>query len=59
MSKNFDIYSYVHNNKFKLDVKEPKHVTKVAKGYNDIRKTAINEVKIKDGKFSIPRPNET
>ena len=53
MSKNFDIYSYVHNNKFKLSVQEPKHVTKVAKGYNDIRKTAINEVKIKDGKFSI------
>ena len=53
MSKNFDIYSYVHNNKFKLNVEEPKHVTKVAKGYNDIRKTAINEVKIKDGKFSI------
>ncbi len=53
MSKNFDIYSYVHNNKFKLKVEEPKHVTKVAKGYNDIRKTAINEVKIKDGKFSI------
>ncbi|NBU81713.1 MAG: hypothetical protein EBS55_08715 [Flavobacteriaceae bacterium] len=53
MSKNFDIYSYVHNNKFKLKVEEPKHVTKVAKGYNDIRKTAINEIKIKDGKFSI------
>ncbi len=53
MSKNFDIYSYVHNNKFKLKVEEPKHVTKVAKGYNDIRKTALTEVKIKDGKFSI------
>ena len=51
MSKNFDIYSYVHNNKFNLNVEEPKHVTKVAKGYNDIRKTAINEIKIKDGKF--------
>ena len=53
MSKNFDLYSYVHNNKFKLKVDEPKHVTKVAKGYNDIRKTALTEVKIKDGKFSI------
>ena len=53
MSKNFDLYSYVHNNKFKLKVEEPKHVTKVAKGYNDIRKTALTEVKIKDGKFSI------
>jgi len=53
MNKNFDLYTYVHNNRFKLKVEEPKHVTKVAKGYNDIRKTAINEVKIKDGKFSI------
>ena len=53
MSKNFDIYDYVHNNKFKLNVEQPKNVTKVAKGYNDIRKTAINEVKIVDGKFSI------
>ena len=53
MSKNFDIYSYVHNNKFKLKVEEPKHVTKVAKSYNDIRKTALNEVKITNGKFSI------
>ncbi len=54
MSKNFDIYNYVHNNKFKLKVEAPKHATKTFKaGYNDIRKTAINEVKIKDGKFSI------
>ncbi len=53
MSKNFDIYNYVHNNKFKLNVEQPKGVTKVAKGYNDIRKTALSEVKIKDGKFSI------
>ena len=53
MSKNFDLYSYVHNNKFKLKVETPKHATKVAKAYNDIRKTAINEVKLKDGKFSI------
>jgi len=53
MNKNFDLYTYVHNNRFKLKVEEPKYVTKVAKGYNDIRKTAINEIKIKDGKFSI------
>ena len=53
MSKNFDIYSYVHNNKFKLNVEAPKGATKVAKGYNDIRKTALSEVKITDGKFSI------
>ncbi len=53
MSKNFDIYDYVHKNKFKLKVEEPTHVTKVAKGYNDIRKTALSEVKINNGKFSI------
>jgi hypothetical protein len=32
---------------------ENKQGTKVSKGYNDIRKTNINEVKIVDGKFSI------
>ena len=53
MSKNFDLYSYVHNNKFKLNVEAPKGATKVAKSYNDIRKTALSEVKITDGKFSI------
>ena len=54
MSKNFDIYSYVHNNKFKLSIPKQNGVTKTFKGgLNDIRKTAINEVKIKDGKFSI------
>lgn len=53
MSKNFDIYDYVHKNKFTLKKEQPSHVTRVAKGYNDIRKTVINEVKIKDGKFSI------
>jgi len=50
--KNFDIYDYVHNNKFSLNVDTPKG-TKVSKGYNDIRKTNINEVKIVDGKFSL------
>jgi len=52
-NKNFDIYTYVHTNRFSLKKEQPSHVTKVAKGYNDIRKTALNEVKIKDGKFSI------
>jgi hypothetical protein len=50
--KNFDIYDYVHNNKFELKV-ENKKETNVFKGYNDIRKTNINEVKIVDGKFSL------
>ena len=50
--KNFDIYDYVHNNKFELKV-ESKKETNVFKGYNDIRKTNINEVKIVDGKFSL------
>jgi hypothetical protein len=49
----FDIYNYVHTNKFNLKVEEPKHATKVAKAYNDIRKTNINEIKIVDGKFSL------
>jgi hypothetical protein len=50
--KNFDIYDYVHNNKFELKVENTKE-TNVFKGYNDIRKTNINEVKIVDGKFSL------
>lgn len=50
--KNFDIYDYVHNNKFTLNVDAP-NGTSVTKGYNDIRKTNINEVKIVDGKFSL------
>jgi len=50
--KNFDIYDYVHNNKFTLKV-ENKTGNKVNKAYNDIRKTNINEVKIVDGKFSL------
>jgi len=49
--KNFDIYDYVHNNKFTL--KTEQKGTRVSKGYNDIRKTNINEVKIVDGKFSL------
>ena len=53
MSKQFDLYSYVNKNKFTLKKEQPSHVTRVAKGYNDIRKTNINEVKIKDGKFSL------
>jgi hypothetical protein len=50
--KNFDIYDYVHNNKFTLKVDVPTG-TKVSKGYNDIRKTNITEVKIVNGKFSL------
>ena len=49
---NFDIYDYVHNNKISLKVEAPKG-TKVSKGYNDIRKTGLNEVKIVNGKFNI------
>ena len=48
----FDIYDFVHNNKITLKVEAPKGTT-VSKGYNDIRKTALKEVKIVDGKFSI------
>jgi hypothetical protein len=52
MAKNFDIYDYVHNNKISLKVAGPKG-TNVSKGYNDIRKTNLKEVKIVNGKFSI------
>jgi len=52
MSKPFDIYDYVHNNKMTLNVSGPKGTT-VAKAYNDIRKTNLKEVKIVNGKFSI------
>ncbi len=52
MSKPFDIYDYVHNNKMTLKVDGPKG-TSVAKAYNDIRKTNLNEVKIVNGKFSL------
>ncbi len=50
--KPFDIYDYVHNNKMTLKVEAPKGTT-VAKAYNDIRKTNLNEVKIVNGKFSL------
>lgn len=53
MSKPFDIYDYVHNNKITLKVEADKRATKVSKGYNDIRKTNLNEVKIVNGKFSL------
>ena len=52
MAKNFDIYDFVHNNKITLKVEAPTG-TSVSKGYNDIRKTSLNEVKIVNGKFSI------
>jgi hypothetical protein len=51
MKKGFNIYDYVHNNKFSLKVEQ--NGTNVSKGYNDIRKTNINNVVVKDGKFSL------
>jgi hypothetical protein len=53
MKRNFNIYEYVHNNKFTLSVNENKSANRVVKGYNDIRKANINDVKIKNGIFSI------
>ena len=44
MKTGFNIYDYVQNNKFSLKVEQKG--TRVTKGYNDIRKTNINEVKI-------------
>lgn len=52
MKKNFDIYEYVHNNKFKLGIKSNQGTT-AHKVYNDIRKTALDEVKISGDKFDI------
>ncbi len=51
--KTFDIYDYVHNNRFSIKKENQSYGTKVPKAYNDIRKTALSEVKIVDGKFSI------
>ena len=53
MSKPFDIYDYVHNTKITFKVEANKKATNVTKGYNDIRKTNLNEVKIVNGKFSL------
>lgn len=51
--KPFDIKDYIKNNKFELD-KEYKTGNHISKGYNDIRKTLLNEVKInEDGKVDI------
>ena len=45
----FDIYNYVHKNKFKLDVKQPKTVAyKTPTNW-----MPLNEVKIVNGKFSV------
>jgi hypothetical protein len=51
MKTGFNIYDYVQNNKFSLKVEQKG--TRVSKGYNDIRKTNINNVIVKDGKFSL------
>ena len=53
MSKPFDIYDYVHNNKITLKVQAERKASNVSKGYNDIRKTNLNEVKIVNGKFNL------
>lgn len=50
--KPFDIYEFVHNNKFTLNVNKNKG-NRVYKGYNDIRKTNLDDVKIVDGKFTL------
>jgi len=51
--KPFDIKDYIKNNKFKVD-KEYKTGKHISKGYNDVRKTLINEVKVdENGKLLI------
>lgn len=51
-NKNFDIREYLKENKLTLKSNSPK-TTKNFKAYNDIRKTNISEVVIKDGKFDL------
>lgn len=51
--KPFDIYDYVHNNRFSIKKETVSYGTSVPKAYNDIRKTNLSEVKIINGKFSI------
>lgn len=53
MKKPFDIYDYVHNTKITFKVDAPANATHVSKGYNDIRKTALKEAKIVNGKFNL------
>jgi len=45
----FDIYNYVHKNKFKLKVNKPA----AAKYYSPITSPKLKEVKIVNGKFSL------
>lgn len=54
MKKGFDLYDFLH--KHKDDLKGNKTSTKsttVFKGYNDVRRNRIDEVKLVDGKFKI------
>lgn len=51
-NKKFNIYDYVHNTKFSIHENAPIG-SRVAKGYNDIRKTNINSIVVKNGKFSL------
>lgn len=50
--KPFDLKQYIQNNKFELE-REINTGKNITKGYNDIRKTLLNEVKIVDGKFDL------
>lgn len=56
----FDIAEFIRNNDFSLgdleDQKKEKYPhsnKRVFKGYNDMRKTVLQEAKIKDGKFDV------
>lgn len=53
----FDIYDYVHNNRFKIN-KEPSTANKTPKGYNDTRKQLLNDIKVIDGKFDLKESME-
>jgi len=53
----FDIYDYVHNNRFKIN-KEPSSANKTPKSYNDTRKQMLNEIKVVNGKFDLKESME-
>jgi len=53
MKKNFDLYEFLHNNKVKKSNNVPITENAVFKGYNDVRRNQLDEVKLVNGKFKI------
>jgi hypothetical protein len=53
MKKQFDLYEFLHNNKVKKSNNVPITENTVFKGYNDVRRSSINEVQLVDGKLKL------